>query len=421
MPKALLISAVASNHGKTLLTMALLKYFKNSVRPFKCGPDFIDPQFHQKIADTPSINLDGFMMNPTQLRWLFEKYMNKNIAIIEGVMGFYDGMDKSSSAYDIAKILNIPTLLVLDASGSYITLSAVLKGLKEFREDNTIKLVVLNKVSSKMHFELIKKHIEKEVLGIVVVGYIEKNLQTISSRHLGLDLDELSNKDLEKISNDVLKHIDLELLLKHTNITIEKVNKYPFKPIQKKDQHCTIIKDKNFSFIYYDNIEYLKERYSKVTFIDSTKDEEIPQNSDIVILPGGYVETNESYNRVKNSHRFKKSLIEFAKKGKTIYAECAGLIYLGKKIDDKSMSGILDIEFKLGSKRERLGYYYAIDYNSKKILKGHAFHYSYITKAPKASVGLYKTTQKNIKDGGWRVGNIYATYLHSMWRVEEVV
>ena len=176
MKKALVISAIASNQGKTLLTMALLHHYKNEVRPFKCGPDFIDPQFHEKISGIVSVNLDGYMMNEEQLKWLFSKYMSKEVAICEGVMGFYDGMDKGSSAYDIAKILNISTLLILDAGGSYITISAILNGMIAFRQDNTIKAVVLNKVSSKMHFELVKKHIELECKDIVVVGWIEKIL-----------------------------------------------------------------------------------------------------------------------------------------------------------------------------------------------------------------------------------------------------
>jgi len=414
--KAILISAIASNQGKTLLTMSLLHHYKKSVRPFKCGPDFIDPQFHEKIAQTPSINLDGFMMNDTQLRWIFNNYIDKDVAILEGVMGFYDGMDKGSSAYDIAKILKIPTLLILDASGSYITISAILKGMIEFRDDNTIKVVVLNKVSSKMHYLLVKKFIELEALNIVVIGWIEKNLSSISSRHLGLDLEELDSTKLDTISKDVLKYIDLELLEQQMDIEITDVDSYPFKKIVKKDEKCALVTDKNFSFIYYDNIKFLQELYRDVIFIDSTKDEVIDDDVDKVIIVGGYVETDESYARIKNSHNFKASLIKHTQNNKSLYAECAGLIYLGKKIDDKVMSGILDIEFILGEKRERLGYYYGIDFQTKEIKKGHAFHYSKIISAPKGDIGLYKSSQKNIKDGGFKKGNIVGTYLHTMWR-----
>ncbi len=416
MKKALIVSAIASNQGKTLVTMAFLHYFKNRVRAFKIGPDFIDPQFHEKITSYPSINLDGFMMNEAQQNWIFSKYANKDISICEGVMGYYDGMDKGASAYDTAKILNIPTLLILDASGSYITIAAILNGMLNFRTDNTIEAIILNKVSSNMHFELVKKHIELECKNVVVIGWIEKNLPTINSRHLGLNLEELDIKELDSIAKDVLKNIDMTLLENVMNVEIKENNTYPFNPIIKKNEKCAVVKDKNFSFIYHDNIEYLKELYEEVVFIDSTKDETIPLDANMVIIGGGYVETEESYNRVKNSFNFKNSLIAHAKKDKEIYAECAGLIYLGRSIDNKEMSGILDIEFKLGQKRERLGYYYGFDFESKITTKGHAFHYSYISSAPTGDIGLYKSSKKMMKDGGYKYGNITATYLHTMWR-----
>ena len=226
MKKALLISAIASNHGKTLLTTALLHHYKKSVRPYKCGPDFIDPQFHQKVVNTPSINLDGYMMDDAQVRWIFAQYFNKETAIVEGVMGYYDGMDKNSSAYDIAKLTGVASLLVLDGSGSYITLSAVLKGLKEFRDDNTIKGVVINKVSSQMHYELIKKHIEAEVDGVVVCGWIQKGLKSLSSTHLGLDLEKL--EDLDEIVDDVLAHIAFDKLESIMSIELMQPPHYPF-------------------------------------------------------------------------------------------------------------------------------------------------------------------------------------------------
>ena len=184
---AVCISAIASNHGKTLLTTALLYYFKKSVRPFKVGPDYIDTQFHQKICNTPSINLDSFMMQKEQVKWIYNNYSDKDISIVEGVMGFYDGMDKGCSTYEITKLLKIPTILIVDASGSYIPQSAVLKGLKTYKKDNTIKGVILNKLSSYRHFKLIKKCIEKDGLDITVLGWIKKDLQSLKHTHLGLD------------------------------------------------------------------------------------------------------------------------------------------------------------------------------------------------------------------------------------------
>ena len=419
MKKALVISAIASNQGKTLLTMALLHHYKTIVRPFKCGPDFIDPQFHEKIAQVPSVNLDGYMMNEKQLTWTFERYMDREVAIIEGVMGYYDGMDKGASAYDVAKTLNITTLLILDASGSYITIAAVLKGMKEFRDDNTIGAVVLNKCSSQMHYELVKKELEFALPNVKVCGWIQKDLKRLASTHLGLDLKELDSQTIAEVTKDVLSHIDLDVLESVMDFSFTRRTKvYPFKSIEKRDETCVLVKDKNFSFVYHDNLTYLKELYTKLIIIDSTKDEEIPSNADIVIIPGGYIETDEAYQRVKNSHKFRNTLINHAQQ-KKIYAECAGLIYLGKSCDDKVMSEILPITFELANKRQRLGYY-KCEINGE-IKKGHAFHYSRIKKAPKTDMKLYKISKASAKDGAYRHKHIFATYLHSMWRLGGII
>lgn len=408
--KAICISAISSNQGKTLLTTALLHYFRKSVRAYKIGPDYIDPQFHEAICSRPSINLDTFLMNEKQVNWIFNKYNDQNISIIEGVMGFYDGMDKGSSAYDLTKLLKIPTLLLLDASGSYITISAVLKGLKTYKQDNTIKAVVLNKVSSLSHYELIKNQIEKDFDDVFVLGWIKKDLSTLKQTHLGLDLINANSQILENLSKDVLEYIDLEKLEDIATFTPNFIEDYPFENFKKVDKKISIVKDENFSFIYYDNIIFLEEIFEKVEFIDSTKDEKISEDSDVVYICGGYVETTNAYDKIKNASNFRNSLINHSKT-KYIYAECAGLLYLGNRVDDKQMSSILDVDFTLEKKRVRLGYYY-----STNGIKGHAFHY---TKPLDVSNGvdiLSKLENQKGEIGAWKNNKIYGTYLHTMFR-----
>lgn len=408
--KAICISAISSNQGKTLLTTALLHYFKKSVRAYKIGPDYIDPQFHEAICLRPSINLDTFLMNEKQVNWIFNKYNDQNISIIEGVMGFYDGMDKGSSAYDLTKLLKIPTLLLLDASGSYITISAVLKGLKTYKQDNTIKAVVLNKVSSLSHYELIKNQIEKDFDDVFVLGWIKKDLSTLKQTHLGLDLINANSQILENLSKDVLEYIDLEKLEDIATFTPNFIEDYPFENFKKVDKKISIVKDENFSFIYYDNIIFLEEIFEKVEFIDSTKDEKISEDSDVVYICGGYVETTNAYDKIKNASNFRNSLITHSKT-KYIYAECAGLLYLGNRVDDKQMSSILNVDFTLEKKRVRLGYYY-----STNGIKGHAFHY---TKPLDVSNGvdiLSKLENQKGEIGAWKNNKIYGTYLHTMFR-----
>jgi cobyrinic acid a,c-diamide synthase len=410
----LCISAVSSNSGKTILTTALLYYYKNKARPYKIGPDYIDPQFHKIVCDTNSINLDSFMMNEAQVKWIFNKY-KKEVNICEGVMGFYDGDNKGCSAYSVSKLLNIPTILILDASGSYITISAVLKGLLTYKTNNTIKAIVLNNVSSKMHYNLIKNQIEEDHKDILVLGWIQKNLETLNNTHLGLDLDD-KNK-IKQISQDVLQNIDIKLLetLKiNTNIntnTNDKVPNYPFEVLNPINQHISIVVSKDsFSFLYYDNLEFLKEVFEKVTIINPSCDDTIPNDCDIVYICGGYVETNKAYKSIKNSNNFKNSLKKHSK-AKAIYAECAGLLYLGNKVDDMIMSKILDVDFTLDTRFNRLGYYY-----NQQAIKGHSFHYTKAISLNNAHDILSKDKASKGEYGSWSKDKIFGTYLHTMFR-----
>lgn len=387
-------------------------HFKNSVRPFKIGPDFIDPLFHQKICQTPSVNLDTSIMNEDQVKWLFDKYSDKNISILEGVMGFYDGMDKNASAYDVTKLLNIPTIIVLDASGSYITLSALIKGLKSYRDGNTIKGVIFNHVGSNSHFELIKNQVEKDFDDVEVLGWIQNRIDALDSTHLGLDLKDNQIEKLEIISKEVLKHIDLEKLEKIAQCDSFKVDNYPFEKAEKYDKHFVVVNDDNFSFLYHDNLEFLKESFSKVTVVNAIKNEVIPKDTDIVFIVGGYIETQSAYEKIENSFDFKNSLLNHAKENKPIYGECAGLLFLSNKVDDKKMMGLLDLDFTLGKTFYRMGYY-----DNELGITGHAFHFTRLVDENKVGeYRLYKNKNSIGTYGAFKNNNVFGTYLHTMFR-----
>ncbi|MFY9142907.1 cobyrinate a,c-diamide synthase [Sulfuricurvum sp.] len=404
----LCISAVSSNQGKTILTSALLYMFKDSVRPFKAGPDFIDPQFHRHICGTESINLDGFMMNPAQVQWLYRQYSDKEVSIVEGVMGFYDGMDKKSSAYDISKLLNIPTILLMDGSGSYITISAVLKGLKTYKRGNTIRGVILNRIGSQSHYELIKTQIEKDFNDVAVLGWISNHLSALRDTHLGLDLKDMDK--LEEISKEVLEHIDIGKLTAIGECEPKKNVAYPFKPLPKTDKKIAVVSDENFSFLYHDNLRFLEEVFSAVAVVRPSHDETIPEDCDSVYICGGYVETERAYAKIKNANLFRTSLIRHAQT-KKIYAECAGLLYLGHSVDEKEMSGILDVSFTLEKRFQRLGYY-----TNEAGVKGHAFHYTKPVDDSKGFDLLSKGEDGSV--GSWQSanGNVLGTYLHTLFR-----
>lgn len=227
--RAAVISALSSGQGKTLFTTAMLQWFKvnhESVRAFKIGPDFIDPKFHEKITGISSVNLDLYMSNNVEIKDTFNYYANgfSNI-IIEGVMGFYDGMDYGSSTYEVARTLKVPTILVISGKSSYNTIIAILKGMLDYKSDNTIKGVVLNRISTETHYELIKNAIKKELPQIKILGWIKEGIIDISSRHLGLDLNELNNSKLNELSESVMQNINILELLKFMDFQSESLEK----------------------------------------------------------------------------------------------------------------------------------------------------------------------------------------------------
>ncbi len=432
MAKGIVISAISSKQGKTLVTMALLKKLsaQKKISPFKIGPDFIDPQYHEKILGQASVNLDLFMMNQAQVQETFARYA-QGTAIVEGVMGFYDGIDNGTSTYDLAELLGIPVLLIISAEGSYSTISAVLKGMLTYRDNNTIKAIVLNRVSSESHYKMIQKQVHKDFPDISIIGWIQKDLTHLPSRHLGLDLTALNSLELDNLADEVCQHLKLPELTKIMTMNEVHPRENSFflffdqilETLQQKK--IAVIYDKAFSFLYLDNLRYLCEIFQDLYILSAIHNDAIPQDCDVVYIPGGYVETADVYDKLKLAEQFRESLIGFAaNKQKSIFAECAGLIYLGDKITDLSgnkltMSQIMPMTFKMRPRRKRLGYYLAYDLNNHSIYKGHAFHYSEPVDMDKVKPqwSLFKPNADNAEIAAWsNTDNILATYLHTFLR-----
>lgn len=438
--KAAVISALSSGQGKTLFTMSLLQWMKKhyrTVRPFKVGPDFIDTKFHEKIAGVDSINLDLYMMSEADIANMFKFYtFEMSSAIVEGVMGYYDGLDYETSTYNVAKALKLPVILVISGEGSYSTIIPTLKGIMDYRTDNTIKGVVLNKISSERHYQVIEKQIKAEIPNLKTLGWIEKGLNTISSRHLGLDITELDNNALDEIAESVMKNINITELLNLMDNQNYNNQNYPdrfftqnidnIRPIFNKI-NLTIVYDKAFSFLYPQNVHYFKNIFGNVTMISALDNQKIPESTNVVYIPGGYVETEEVAPALHKAETYKQSLRDFAANPeKRIYAECAGLMFLGEKIqttyeDYIEGTGILSMDFEIGKRRSRLGYYKALDNDNLCIFKGHSFHYSNPTNIRKENAitrwGLFKDRDSRAQAGAWinKTGNVLGTYLHSVF------
>ena len=215
MKTAILIAAPMSGSGKTTIVrglMALLTQKGMKVQPFKCGPDYIDTKFHESVCGRPSINLDTFMATPEHVRELFTRYGDDaDVCIVEGMMGLFDGYDRErGSSYEIARVLDIPVVLVVDAKSAAYSMAALLSGFIHFREDIRFAGVIFNKVGSQKHFQMLLQVCDD--LGVDCLGYLPKDVSLEqSSRYLGLDFSE--HIEYQSLIKQIEEHVRWQELL----------------------------------------------------------------------------------------------------------------------------------------------------------------------------------------------------------------
>ena len=421
--KKLLITGTNSGSGKTTVSSILMASLDN-VAPFKVGPDYIDPSYHELFTGNKSYNLDAFMFDEKTLKLLFNKNsQGKEISIVEGVMGLYDGLghekDNFSTAH-LSRILDLPVILVVNAKGISTSVAAEVLGFKEFDKNVNIKGVILNNVSSQKLYLTLKDAIER-FTGIECVGYIPKNEKlTVESRHLGLKqafelnaTQELEEKrelfrkigqeylDLERIKEIASEFEPVFSMDGIENIKALK-NKY-------KGKKIAVAKDGAFSFYYHSNFDLFEYSGLEIVEFSPVNDEKVPDGVDIIYLGGGYPEL---YGKELSEN---KTMLESIKKAfennVKIYAECGGFIYLTKGITELDGNkfdyvGLFDIEIGMRNKLNigRFGYInIEIDKgNGEKILtKGHEFHYSEI-KENNGEKAVYKISK--IDGRKWECG-----------------
>lgn len=386
----IMFSAPNSGCGKTTITAAVLMALKKSglsVMSFKCGPDYIDPMFHSRITQK-KCNLDLFMSDENTVKLLFsENSKNCDFALIEGAMGYYDGLGGSTakaSAYETAVALNTDTVLIVDGKGSGISLAAVIMGMKNFRKNSRIKGVIINRVSKSVYM-MLKKCIESET-DIEVLGYMPemKNL-CFESRYLGLMTPENINDidlKIDKLSDIAAECIDLEKLKKIAYNTEQIL--YKDINISKLDENVTIAcaKDSAFNFYYEENIDVLKKMGAEIKFFSPLKDEKVPENADGILIGGGYPELYAK--DLSENHNTIKSINIAADENMPIIAECGGYMYICKCIENSgnfNMANIFDIDVWKTEKLSRFGYINLTAMNDSlfgekgTVLRGHEFHY----------------------------------------------
>lgn len=389
----ILFAAPKSGSGKTMITcgvLALLKKRGLRAAAFKCGPDYIDPMFHRSVLEIPSGNLDTFFTDEDTTRYLLERKADKaDITVLEGVMGYYDGLGGTSergSTYEVARVTGTPVILVVDAKGASVSLAAMIKGMLEYRHDSGICGVILNRASAG-YYERLKSLIEQECK-VPVVGYVPvlKEL-SVPSRHLGLFMpEELSDCRAwaQRLAEALEKTLDLELILDIASQAGSCGGKKPQLPKPTLSVHLAVAKDEAFSFYYEENIELLRELGATISYFSPLHDKELPPDADGLILGGGYPENYGG--KLAEALEIKTAIRRACEQGMPCLAECGGFLYLqesleGADSESYSMAGVLSGKGYKTEKLTRFGYVEltalcgGVLGEKGVTIKGHEFHY----------------------------------------------
>ncbi len=420
MSKAFLIAAPWSNSGKTTLTLGLSRWFANqgyTVQPFKCGPDYIDTIHHTTAARQAAVNLDTVMMSEEHVIDVFNKYQQQaDISIVEGVMGLFDGAvkDQGSSAA-IAKLLDIPVILVVNASSMAYTIAPILHGLKTFDPKVKIAGVIFNFVKTDSHYAFLKEACD--TVGIQSLGYIPPNDEiNIPSRHLGLHIDDTFETVIEKAAVHIAAHISTSELLELAKGIGDIEKKTKVNLVTSKTKTIAIAKDKAFSFTYLENLKWL-EAIGNIVYFSPIKDTVLPE-ADYVYLAGGYPELY--LEELSQNTKMKTQIREAADRGVKIFAECGGMMYLGNAIIDEAgkehpMVNVFPFRTSMKNKKLSLGYRKVL-YNNLEIW-GHEFHYSRVLDDDQIATiaRVFSAREKEVSTKIYTYQNVYASYIHLYW------
>lgn len=387
--KGLVISSNSSGGGKTTITLGIMKALMKKgfdVQGYKVGPDYIDPAFHSYITGKASRNLDLFLMGEEGVKASFSRGKG-DLGVVEGVMGLYDGkgIDSQYSTAHVARVLNLPILLVISPKAQCATLCAEINGLINFENANIVG-VIFNNISEN-YYKLLKAAVEKNC-NVKVFGYVPKNEKlSLKSRHLGLvqssEVDDLNEK-IDLCSELILQNVNIEELLACFKETENYNDKYH---LENREIKIAVAYDKAFSFYYKENLELLQE-VGEVTYFSPLKDEKMPENTDFLYIGGGYPEV--FIKELSENKSMLKSIKDNLEKGLKCYAECGGLMYLTESIHDiEDKESFETVGFFKGTTRmtknlQNFGYArLKVDKNNNVLPVGtqincHEFHKSYV-------------------------------------------
>lgn len=422
-----MISAPASGSGKTTITLGLLRALKRrgvALAPVKAGPDYIDPAYHKAASGAECFNLDPWAMRPELISALSSRMTEGGkLLVAEGMMGLFDGaMDGRGSSADLAKMLDLPVVLVVDCAKQSHSIAALVSGFSQFRKDVLIAGIVLNRVGSDRHEMMLREALKP--LGITVLGAIPRDeALVLPERHLGL-VQAGEYADLERFLDhaaDVLEdRIDFTALShiwsgpkRYTAMA----NVPRLKPLGSR---IAVACDEAFAFAYAHLFEGWRRRGAEISFFSPLADEAPDENADAIYLPGGYPEVFAG--QLASAKNFQLGMKAAATTGVAIYGECGGYMVLGEELEDANgtnhpMLGLLPLETSFAKRKLHLGYRSLKPLAGspwQMPLKAHEFHYASIVREGDAE-RLFKVQDASGAEhgeAGLRVGSVSGSFMH---------
>ena len=432
----LIVAAPRSGAGKTTIALGLMRAFARRglvVQPFKCGPDYIDPAFHAVAARRPSCNLDTWAMSESTLAALVSRDAGStDLAIVEGVMGLFDGAAGEGQAgrgstADLAVLLGWPVVLVLDVAGQGETAAAIAAGCAHYRDDVPVAGVILNNVASPRHLDLIAPAFER--VGISLFGTVRRDQKlALPQRHLGLiqavETAEIDRR-LDQFADAVEAAVDLEQVrgcARASRLVAASTAVVSPCVVSPPGQRIALAQDRAFSFVYPHLLARWREAGAEILPFSPLADQPPDSACDVVWLPGGYPELHAG--ALAAAGRFQSGLRALAGRGVAIHGECGGYMVLGQGMVDQSgqrhaMAGLLSLEtsfaqrrLHLGYRRARLGSACPLGAAGGEIF-GHEFHYaSVLANGDEPLVECRDAAGKAVPEAGARRGTVSGTFFH---------
>ena len=407
-----MIAAPTSGSGKTTIArglMALLSQKGKRVQPFKCGPDYIDTKFHEAVCGRPSINLDTFMATPEHVCECFARYgKDADVRVVEGMMGLFDGYDRDKgSSAEIAQVLDIPVVLVVDAKSAAYSMAPLLSGFVNFKKEVRVAGVIFNKVGSEKHFNMLRQVCDD--LGIECYGYLPKSTALEQdSRYLGLDFSKTA--DSQALIHLLEAHVNWRRLLT-LNETARCQRDSCIPAVTSKQRLVVARNQESFSFVYQENID----RFENITFFDPETEVPCLDGIDLLYLPGGYPEKH--LEALVANEACRKAIKDFAERGGRIQAECGGMMYLCEKIVTDygayPMCGVLPYAITARKTDRKLSLGYRRFVLEGREYRGHEFHYTqFLGEMPESIVQVYNAKDEPVATPVFKYKNVLASYTH---------